>query len=242
MDVADRIVLMDKGKIEQVGPPRELYEHPANEFVMGFIGEVNRLDDGWVRPHDIDILLDEVPGLGRGADRARRLPGLRGARRAGASRRLARLGAGAARSGRAARAAPGPDRQHASARGANLRADDRHGSTRNREAKSSVGLRDTGLGRADCRGCGRARPSCPDRRRAPDALGLARRSPGLQRRSDSRTDRRLARTAIQTSVRRAAAPLYVTFSGRSPRTLASGPSTARMTSASEISVPGRARA
>jgi sulfate transport system ATP-binding protein len=62
MDVSDRIVLMDHGQIEQIGPPRELYEHPANEFVMGFIGEVNRLDDGWVRPHDIDILLDEVPG------------------------------------------------------------------------------------------------------------------------------------------------------------------------------------
>jgi sulfate/thiosulfate transport system ATP-binding protein len=62
MDVSDLIVLMDHGKVEQVGPPRELYEHPANEFVMGFIGEVNRLDGTWVRPHDIDILLDEVPG------------------------------------------------------------------------------------------------------------------------------------------------------------------------------------
>lgn len=61
MDVADRIVLMDKGKIEQVGAPRDLYEHPANEFVMGFIGEVNRLDETWVRPHDIDILIDPVP-------------------------------------------------------------------------------------------------------------------------------------------------------------------------------------
>jgi sulfate transport system ATP-binding protein len=62
MEVADGIVVMNHGMIEQIGPPRELYEHPANEFVMGFIGEVNRLDDGWVRPHDIDILLDEVPG------------------------------------------------------------------------------------------------------------------------------------------------------------------------------------
>src|SRR4051794_32887461 len=62
MDVADQIVLMDHGRIEQIGPPRELYEHPANEFVMGFIGEVNRLDDAWVRPHDIDILHDEVAG------------------------------------------------------------------------------------------------------------------------------------------------------------------------------------
>ena len=58
MDVADGIVLMDAGKIEQVGPPRELYEHPRNEFVMGFIGPVNRLGDSWVRPHDIDILID----------------------------------------------------------------------------------------------------------------------------------------------------------------------------------------
>jgi sulfate transport system ATP-binding protein len=62
MEVADNIVVMNHGAIEQIGAPRDLYEHPANEFVMGFIGEVNRLDDGWVRPHDIDILLDEVPG------------------------------------------------------------------------------------------------------------------------------------------------------------------------------------
>lgn len=62
MEVADGIVVMNRGAIEQIGPPRELYEHPANEFVMGFIGEVNRLEDGWVRPHDIDILMDEVPG------------------------------------------------------------------------------------------------------------------------------------------------------------------------------------
>jgi len=62
MEVADTIVVMNHGSIEQIGAPRELYEHPANEFVMGFIGEVNRLDDGWVRPHDIDILVDEVPG------------------------------------------------------------------------------------------------------------------------------------------------------------------------------------
>ena len=58
MDVADRIVVMDHGRIEQQGSPRELYEHPANEFVMSFIGPVNRLGAAWVRPHDIDILLD----------------------------------------------------------------------------------------------------------------------------------------------------------------------------------------
>jgi sulfate transport system ATP-binding protein len=62
MDVSDTIVVMEAGRIEQVGPPRELYEHPANEFVMGFIGEVNRLGDSWVRPHDIDILQHEAEG------------------------------------------------------------------------------------------------------------------------------------------------------------------------------------
>jgi sulfate transport system ATP-binding protein len=58
MDVAEQIVVMNHGKIEQTGTPRDLYEHPANEFVMGFVGEVNQLDDHLVRPHDIEILLD----------------------------------------------------------------------------------------------------------------------------------------------------------------------------------------
>jgi len=58
MDVADTIVVMDKGRIEQVGSPRNLYEHPANEFVMSFVGPVTRVDQGWVRPHDLDILME----------------------------------------------------------------------------------------------------------------------------------------------------------------------------------------
>jgi sulfate transport system ATP-binding protein len=57
MEVADNIVLMNHGKIEQVGGPQDLYERPANEFVMGFIGPVNRLGDTYVRPHDIEIQL-----------------------------------------------------------------------------------------------------------------------------------------------------------------------------------------
>jgi sulfate transport system ATP-binding protein len=58
MDVADRIVLMNQGKIEQTGKPRDLYEHPANEFVMSFVGPVNRLGEDWVRPHDLDLLIE----------------------------------------------------------------------------------------------------------------------------------------------------------------------------------------
>jgi sulfate transport system ATP-binding protein len=56
MEVADRIVVLNHGRIEQDGPPRELYERPANAFVMGFLGPVARLGDTLVRPHDLRIL------------------------------------------------------------------------------------------------------------------------------------------------------------------------------------------
>jgi sulfate/thiosulfate transport system ATP-binding protein len=59
MELADRIVLMNHGKIEQVGGAQDLYEQPANEFVMGFIGPVNRLGNDFIRPHDIEIRLHE---------------------------------------------------------------------------------------------------------------------------------------------------------------------------------------
>jgi sulfate transport system ATP-binding protein len=56
MEVAREIVVMNGGRIEQAGAPGELYESPANEFVMSFIGPVNRLGNAFVRPHDIQIL------------------------------------------------------------------------------------------------------------------------------------------------------------------------------------------
>jgi len=56
MDVAEQIAVMNAGRIEQAGSPRELYESPRNEFVMSFIGPVNRLGDALLRPHDIQIL------------------------------------------------------------------------------------------------------------------------------------------------------------------------------------------
>ncbi|HST24569.1 MAG TPA: sulfate ABC transporter ATP-binding protein [Gaiellaceae bacterium] len=62
MDVADRIALMHDGRIQQVGEPRELYDAPANDFVMTFFGPVVRTEDGLVRPHDLAISLDERPG------------------------------------------------------------------------------------------------------------------------------------------------------------------------------------
>jgi len=62
MDVADTIVVMDEGEIEQVGSPRELYEHPANPFVMSFVGPVTRIDDSLMRPHDLDVLTEPTEG------------------------------------------------------------------------------------------------------------------------------------------------------------------------------------
>jgi sulfate/thiosulfate transport system ATP-binding protein len=56
MDISDQIVVMNAGRIEQIGTPRELYEEPVNEFVMSFVGEVNQLGDELIRPHDIEIL------------------------------------------------------------------------------------------------------------------------------------------------------------------------------------------
>jgi sulfate transport system ATP-binding protein len=56
MEVAEQIVVMNAGRIEQAGAPRELYESPRNEFVMSFVGPVNRLGDSFVRPHDIQIM------------------------------------------------------------------------------------------------------------------------------------------------------------------------------------------
>ena len=57
MDVADEVVVMNRGKVEQVAPPRDLYEQPANEFVMTFVGQAHRFDDTFVRPHDLEVTL-----------------------------------------------------------------------------------------------------------------------------------------------------------------------------------------
>ncbi len=85
LEVADRVVVMNAGRIEQVGTPDEVFHHPTTEFVMGFIGQVNcfhgRIEAGhlsipgleldaaaihgsasgealvYVRPHDLDLVL-----------------------------------------------------------------------------------------------------------------------------------------------------------------------------------------
>jgi sulfate transport system ATP-binding protein len=58
LELADSIVVMNKGRVEQVAPPRQLYDEPANAFVMSFVGPVNRIGDTWVRPHDVELRLE----------------------------------------------------------------------------------------------------------------------------------------------------------------------------------------
>ena len=79
MEVADKIVVMNHGRVEQIGTPAEIYDQPASPFVMGFIGAVNVLPQGaiqvsgsagqavqdaqlFVRPHDVEVFLQ--PELG----------------------------------------------------------------------------------------------------------------------------------------------------------------------------------
>jgi sulfate/thiosulfate transport system ATP-binding protein len=62
MDVADRIVVLNEGRIEQAGTPRELYDRPANGFVMSFLGPVARLGEALVRPHDLRVTAEPRDG------------------------------------------------------------------------------------------------------------------------------------------------------------------------------------
>jgi sulfate/thiosulfate transport system ATP-binding protein len=55
LEVADEIVVINEGRVEQIGSPEQLYDDPANDFVMGFLGEVTTLDGVLLRPHDIDV-------------------------------------------------------------------------------------------------------------------------------------------------------------------------------------------
>ena len=55
LDVADRIAVLNKGRIEQVGSPTQVYDSPANAFVMSFLGAVSVLNGALVRPHDIRV-------------------------------------------------------------------------------------------------------------------------------------------------------------------------------------------
>ncbi|MCU1504102.1 MAG: sulfate transporter, ATPase subunit [Ilumatobacteraceae bacterium] len=62
LEVADSIAVIAGGTVQQVGPPDELYDAPANDFVMSFLGPVTRLGGQLVRPHDLDLLSSDPGG------------------------------------------------------------------------------------------------------------------------------------------------------------------------------------
>ena len=62
MEVADEIVVINNGAVEQIGTPDQLYDQPMNDFVMSFLGPVTTLGGLAVRPHDIEILTTHQPG------------------------------------------------------------------------------------------------------------------------------------------------------------------------------------
>jgi sulfate/thiosulfate transport system ATP-binding protein len=56
MEISDQIAVLNHGRLEQVGAPRELYDEPASEFVMRFVGDANVVGGALVRPHDLELL------------------------------------------------------------------------------------------------------------------------------------------------------------------------------------------
>ena len=55
MEISDQIAVLNHGRLEQVGAPRELYDEPASEFVMTFVGDANVIGGALVRPHDVEL-------------------------------------------------------------------------------------------------------------------------------------------------------------------------------------------
>ena len=62
LEVSDELVVINNGRVEQVGSPSDLYDHPANDFVMRFIGPVTTLGGVLVRPHDIEVFTEPTGG------------------------------------------------------------------------------------------------------------------------------------------------------------------------------------
>ena len=60
--VSNQIIVLNKKQIEQISPPLEIYDKPANDFVMGFVGPVTQLGGETVRPHDFDLFHDPTDG------------------------------------------------------------------------------------------------------------------------------------------------------------------------------------
>jgi sulfate transport system ATP-binding protein len=73
LEVADEIVVVNGGKVEQVGTPEDIYDRPANDFVMRFVGPVTEIGDRLVRPHDLRITATDTAGAGAVSGRISRI-------------------------------------------------------------------------------------------------------------------------------------------------------------------------
>jgi sulfate/thiosulfate transport system ATP-binding protein len=62
LEISEQVVVINEGRVEQSAPPQDVYDHPANDFVMGFVGPVTKVSGRLVRPHDVQVL--EHPGEG----------------------------------------------------------------------------------------------------------------------------------------------------------------------------------
>lgn len=58
MEVADTLIVLNQGRVEQAGTPTDLYDHPSSEFVLQFLGPSTTIDGVAVRPHDLVIMPD----------------------------------------------------------------------------------------------------------------------------------------------------------------------------------------
>ncbi len=65
LEVADEIVVINEGRVEQVGTPDQLYDAPESDFVMSFLGPVTTLNGSLVRPHDIEVFATPEDPQGR---------------------------------------------------------------------------------------------------------------------------------------------------------------------------------
>ena len=62
MEVSDQITLLNEGRVVQVGAPRQLYDEPATEFVMRFIGDASDIGGVLVRPRDVELVQEPASG------------------------------------------------------------------------------------------------------------------------------------------------------------------------------------
>ena len=66
LEVADEIVVINDGRIEQIGTPDQLYDEPANAFVMSFLGPVTKFRGEPIRPHDLVVHASPAPDADQG--------------------------------------------------------------------------------------------------------------------------------------------------------------------------------